>query len=332
MGIVSFIVDSANDSLSSIAESQFGLIASSMGTTVILMSSLALVLLFANMALQIKPMDGADLFPVLIKIGLINALAFDWVHFNYISGQIVAGLDNIAGLIIGSITGETGSGAVFFAERFDELTAELTDYANQIGANMNWMAGAMMSVLMTVLSGAAALMLVLSKMVVTLLIGIAPVMITLTLFKVTQDYFNRWLSALIAWSLYPIVIAGVFSVIFGLLNMLQVAVGGADEVTTIGTAIPFLAMILLSLVLIYFIPVIVRTLSGDINSGLAASVVGSIGHRAYSQTIRRAQQSKPVRMPAQNPRQDPYFLPKGEGSGVRINRIMQRSERLRATK
>jgi type IV secretion system protein VirB6 len=82
MGIVSFIVDSANDNLSSIAESQFGLIASSVGSTVVLMSTLGIVLLFANMALQIKPMDGADLFPVLIKIGLINAFAFDWVHFN----------------------------------------------------------------------------------------------------------------------------------------------------------------------------------------------------------------------------------------------------------
>lgn len=339
MGIVSFIVDSANDNLSSIAESQFGLIASSMGTTVVLLSSLALVLLFANMALQIKPMDGADLFPVLIKIGLINAFAFDWVHFNYISGQIVAGLDNIAGLIIGSITGETGSGAVFFAARFDQLTAELTDYANQIGANMNWMAGAMMSVLMTVLvavlSGAAALMLVLSKMVVTLLVGIAPVMITLTLFRVTQDYFNRWLSALIAWSIYPIVIAGVFSVIFGLLNMLQVAVGGADEVTTIGTAIPFLAMILLSLVLIYFIPVIVRTLSGDINSGLAGSVVGGIGRRAFHQTIRpaqnwQAQQAAPVRQQDLNLPKDHRLLRAAEGASARITRIAERSERLRS--
>ena len=338
MGIVSFIVDSANDSLGSIAESQFGLIASSMGTTVVLMSSLAIVLLFANMALQIKSMDGADLFPVLIKIGLINAFAFDWVHFNYVSGQIVAGLDNTAGLIIGSITGETASGAVFFAERFDELTAELTDYANQIGANMNWMAGAMMSVLMTVLvavlSGAAALMLVLSKMVVTLLVGIAPVMITLALFRVTQDYFNRWLSALIAWSLYPIVIAGVFSVIFGLLNMLQAAVGGADEVTTIGTAIPFLAMILLSLVLIYFIPVIVRTLSGDINSGLAASVVGGIGRRAYHQSTRPAQnwqtqQTASVRSQAPNLPKEQPLRATGDGAGVRISRIMERSERLR---
>lgn len=338
MGIVSFIVDSANDNLSSIAESQFGLIASSMGTTIVLMSSLAIVLMFANMALQIKPMDGADLFPVLIKIGLINAFAFDWVHFNHVSGQIVAGLDNIAGLIIGSISGETGSGAVFFAERFDELTAELTDYANKIGENMNWMAGAMMSVLMTVLlavlSGAAALMLVLSKMVVTLLIGIAPVMISLTLFKVTQDYFNRWLSALIAWSLYPIVIAGVFSVIFGLLNMLQVAVGGADEVTTIGTAIPFLAMILLSLVLIYFIPVIVRTLSGDINSGLAASVVGGIGRRAYHESVRpvqgwKAQQTSSVRPQAQNQSREQSLPSTGEGVGARVTRIAERSERLR---
>lgn len=337
MGIVSFIVDSANDNLSSIAESQFGVIASSMGTTVVLMSSLEIVLLFANMALQIKAMDGADLFPVLIKIGLINAFAFDWVHFNYVSGQVVAGLDNIAGLIIGSITGETGSGAVFFAERFDELTAELTDYANKIGENMNWMAGAMMSVLMTVLvavlSGAAALMLVLSKMVVTLLVGIAPVMITLTLFRVTQDYFNRWLSALIAWSLYPIVIAGVFSVIFGLLNMLQVAVGSADNVTTIGTAIPFLAMILLSLVLIYFIPVIVRTLSGDINSGIAASVVGSIGRRAYHQTasqsinwkVREAQAGHPQ---TPNLPMRPPLPPTSEGVSARINRIADRSERL----
>jgi len=36
--------------------------------------------------------------------------------------------------------------------------------------------------------------------------------------------------------------AEMFSVIFGLLSMLQVAIGGADEVTTIGTAIPFLAV------------------------------------------------------------------------------------------
>jgi type IV secretion system protein VirB6 len=156
--------------------------------------------------------------------------------------------------------------------------------------------------------------------------------ISLTLFRVTQDYFNRWLSALIAWSLYPIVIAGVFSVIFGLLNMLQVAVGGADEVTTIGTAIPFLAMILLSLVLIYFIPVIVRTLSGDINSGLAASVVGGIGRRAYHQTTRTGQLALPVRPQAPSLPGEQSLPPLGDGAGARISRMTSRSERLRFAK
>lgn len=183
-----------------------------------------------------------------------------------------------------------------------------------------------------VLRGAAAFMLILSKMVLALLVGIAPVMITLTLFRVTQDYFNRWLSTLINWSLYPIVIAGVFSVIFGLLNMLQVAVGGADEVRTIDTAIPFLAMFLLSLVLIYFIPAIVRTLSGDINSGLAASVVGGIGGRAYHQTIQPLRQATPFRIQTSG-QQTRHSLPStGERAGARISHIADSSERLRSIK
>lgn len=343
MGIVTFIVDAADSSLNSIAESQFAAVESTMGTVILLMSTLALVLLFANMLLQMRPIDAADLFHIIIKIGLINAFAFNWVNFNYVSGSITAGLDNIAGVVIGSITGETGSGAVFFAERFDQLTEELSDYANQMGQQMNWMAGAMMSVLLTVLiavlSGAAALMLVLSKMVVTLLIGLAPVMITLTLFKATQDYFNRWLSSLIAWSLYPIIIAGVFSVIFGLLNLLQAAIGDASEVVTIGVAMPFLAMIFLALVLIGFIPAIVRTLSGDINSGLAGSMTGGIGRRAYQQTLGLASRPQPqqvqqAQLSPRDLRPNPSAPPPRQdtGAGARALRAQARTDRLRGKK
>jgi len=335
MGLVSFIVNAADESLATIAQSQFSAIASGLGTSIMLMSTLAVILLFVNMALQIRPMDGATLFPILIKIGLINAFAVNWVHFNFVSGLIISGIDNVAGAIIGSMSGETGAGATYFAARFDQLNNDLADYANQIGANMNWMAGAMMSVLLTVLlailGGAAALILVLSKMVITLLIGIAPVMIALTLFRATQDYFNRWLSALIGWSLYPIVIAGVFSIIFGLLRLLQGAVGETGNVTNIGSAIPFLAMIFLSLVLISFIPGIARTLSGDLNSGLAGSAVGAIGRRAYSA------RSFPSRgTPANRNEQaaQPRSLPPApsQNNGAKTLARKERSERLRHRK
>ncbi len=151
MGIVTFLVDAADQGLDSVAESQFAAISSGIGTAIMLAATVAIVLLFINMAFQFRPMDGTELIPLLIKIGLINAFAFNWVNFNYVSSFITDGLDNIAGLLIGSITGDTGSGSAYFAERFDQLINELADYANEIGANLNWMAGAMMSVLLTAL-------------------------------------------------------------------------------------------------------------------------------------------------------------------------------------
>lgn len=343
MGMVQFIVDAADQGLNAIAESQFAAIASGMGSAILLMMTLAIILLFINMALQMRPMDGAEMFHLLVKIGLIQIFAFNWVQFNQVSGYVVDGIDNIAGLIVGSITGETASGPAFFAQRFDQLTNDLAAYANEIGAQLNWVAGAMMSVLLvfllSVLGGIAALTMVLAKMVFTLLIGLAPIMIALSLFRVTEDYFKRWLSALVSWSLYPIVIAGVFSVIFGLIDMLQSRLGDATDISSIGYALPFLMIVFLALALVLFIPTIVRTISGDINAGLAGSVVGALGQGAirgaaqFSQSPRpqQAQQAQPKpRDQRQNPAAPPPLS--NTGAGARAMRELARSERLRQIK
>ena len=339
MGMVQFIVDAADQGLDTIAESQFAAIASGMGSAILLMMTLAIILLFINMSLQILPMHGADMFYLLVKIVLIQLFAFNWVQFNQVSGGLIDGIDNVAGLIIGSITGETGSGPAFFAERFDQLTNDLAAYANQIGAQLNWMAGAMMSVLLVVLlsllGGVAALIMVLAKMVATILLGLAPIMIALSLFKITEDYFKRWLAALVSWSLYPIVIAGVFSVIFGLIDLLQAELGDAADVSSIGMALPFLMTVFLSFALVLFIPLIVRTLSGDLNAGLAGSVVGAVSRQAYlglgssrrgSQMQPRTQPSMPNLNPA-NANPSPPPRP-NTGTGASIARIMARNERL----
>ncbi|WP_045996882.1 type IV secretion system protein [Loktanella sp. S4079] len=344
MGMVQFIVDAADQGLDTIAESQFATIASGMGNAILLMMTLALIFLFINMSLQIRPMSGADVFYLLVKIVLIQIFAFNWVQFNQVSGGIIDGIDNVAGLFIGSITGGTGTGSAFFAERFDQLTNDLSAYANQIGAQLNWMAGAMMSVLLVVLlsllGGVAALIMVLAKMVATLLLGLAPIMIALSLFKVTEDYFKRWLAALVSWSLYPVVIAGVFSVIFGLIDLLQAELGDATDISSIGMALPFLMVVFLSFALVLFIPLIVRTLSGDLNAGLAGSVVGAVSRQAYLGlgSPRRGSQMQPrtpTGPPSQNP-VNPTPIPpprQSTGTGASLARIMARNERLdRASK
>ncbi|KAA0914872.1 type IV secretion system protein [Aquicoccus porphyridii] len=346
MGIVSFLVEAADEGLETVAESQFAAITSGMGAAVMLAATLAIILLFVNMAYQFKPMDMNDLIPLLIKIGLINAFAFNWVNFNVVSSFITDGLDNLAGTILGSITGDTGAGAAYFAGRFDQVLDDLADHANAIGDSLPWMAGALLSVFFTALlalvGGVAGVILVLAKAMVAFLIGLAPVMIAMSLFRATQDYFQRWLAAIISWSFYPVVIAGTMSVIFGLFSVLQSRVGGVENLGRIGAALPFLAVVMVSLGMVLAIPVIVRTLTGDINSGWAASAVGA-GIRKMTQPQRPQQRNQsPTNTTSDTSRRlnagpDAARSPSSAtdsrpstGTGAKMQRMMDRAERLSA--
>ncbi|PXW66094.1 TrbL/VirB6 plasmid conjugal transfer protein [Loktanella sp. PT4BL] len=130
------------------------------------------------------------------------------------------------------------------------------------------MAGAMLDIvgvlLLSILGGLAAFILVASRLMIALLIGIAPVMIFLTLFEVTKDYFARWLSALISFALYPIVVAGVFATITGVSSALIGELGDPEGASNIGALIPFFMMVLMAKGFIIATPFIVRAISGNI--------------------------------------------------------------------
>ena len=82
MGVVSWMVGSADSFLASAAESQFGAVASNIGTITLLMVTLSLIGLCINMAFQYRSMDGATFFWYLLKLTLIGFFAFNWTRFN----------------------------------------------------------------------------------------------------------------------------------------------------------------------------------------------------------------------------------------------------------
>ena len=141
-----------------------------------------------------------------------------------------------------------------FAEEFDDLIAALGEYLNAAGSELNWMAGALLDtlgvLLLSILGGLAAFIVVASRLMIALLIGIAPVMIFLTLFEVTKDYFARWLSALISFAMYPIVVAGVFATITGVSRALLAKLGDPEGASNIGALIPFFMMVLFAFTMI----------------------------------------------------------------------------------
>ncbi len=127
---------------------------------------------------------------------------------------------------------------------------------------------------------------------IALLIGIAPVMIFLTLFEVTKDYFARWLSALISFALYPIVVAGVFATITGVSSALIGELGDPEGASNIGGAlIPFFMMVLMAKGgFIIATPFIVRAISGG-NIMMPALSAGLGGTYGFGRALGGSQQA-----------------------------------------
>ncbi|MBQ4808550.1 type IV secretion system protein [Phaeobacter sp. HS012] len=345
MGIVSFIVEAADQGLETVATSQFSAISEVFGTVIVGAATVAVIALFINMAWQVRPMDGREMLILLFKIGLIDAFALNWANFNFVSGSLIDGLDRLAGSLVGSVTGEEGAGPEYFAARFDLQLDRLAEYGNSATSHMGAVSKAVMGVffmaLLAVVGGAAGAVLVLAKLMTTFLIGIAPVMILCSMFSVTQDYFHRWLSSLASFALYPVVVAGIFSMVFGLVGLLVSEIGAADSIEQVGATIPFLAVVMLSLAMVMAIPFIVPMISGNLQAGWAASAVGGVArrltlqhrlqqpNRPSSNTTSHTNRRLNTGSEAPQPRTPAKDARPSTATGEKVQRMKDRADRLR---
>lgn len=359
MSIVTFFVETADGYLEDAAETQFGAIASTVGTVMIVTMTLLVILVFINMAFQVRSMDGRTAFLLAVKLALVGLFATNWAQFNAFSTAILDGIDSIAGSLVASVGGPAPGASGTFAEEFDAIIEQFAAYLNGIGEEMNWVAGGFMSVvgtvLLSLLGGLAAFFLIAARLMIALLIGLAPIMIFLTLFEVTKDYFARWLSALISFAIYPIIIAGVFATIIGVSRSLIGRLADADAIGTIGAVVPFFMMVFMAKGFILATPFLVRAISGNIvmpalSSGLGGAVSLGRGFAGSAQAQARQKYgtasypelvglqgramavqmfSRPSTMVQQGTASPPSPPVPAEGAGAKIQRMQDRANRLR---
>jgi type IV secretion system protein VirB6 len=294
MSVVTYFVETAEGYLNSAGETQFGSVAATVGTMIQLSATVLVIFVFINMAYQYRAMDGRQAFWLAAKITLIGIFATNWTQFNYFSSAILNGIDSIAGSLVASVGGGTPGPSGTFAEEFDQLIADMGNYLNAAGSELNWMAGALMDaigfVFLSLLGALAAFVLVFSRVMIALLVGLAPIMIFLTMFEVTKDYFSRWLSALISFALYPVVVAGIFATIVGVARSLINQLGNPENASSIGALIPFFMMILMAKGFILSTPFIVRGISGNIV--MPAMTAGLGGAYAFGRAYTGGQQAQ----------------------------------------
>ena len=289
MGVVTWMVETTDNFLDDAAQTTFGNVAGQLGGVIAVASTLAVIGVFLNMVFQYKSMDGRTAFWFALKLILISLFAMNWVQFNVVASALIDGLDQLAGGIVGGLGGG-GAGPSYF----DDLIEEFGNYLNAAGDNMHWMAGALIGAigafLLGVIGALCGLVLIFAKIMLAFMIGIAPIMIALSLFDVSKDYFHRWLSSTVSYALYPLVIAGVFSTVVGMSRSLMSELGDPSGASNIGALVPFFMMMFLAGGMIIATPLIVRSISGNFMmagppsipgpGGFAKGLIGTKGSRA----------------------------------------------------
>lgn len=268
MAIVSWMVESSEGFLEGIAQTTFGSLIGAAGTIGALLTTLAIVFVATNMTLQYRVTDARTSIMLIIKLTLISVLAVNWSQFNLVTNAIESGIQTIAGQIISSIGGPPSATAADFASRFDDFLDYQQRVSNTAIERMNWVGGGVWGVVAAFLLGATAALagavIIFAKIMLTLYVGIAPVMIIMSIFSVTSDYFRNWLSGLISYMLYPLIMAAVFAVVFGMTDAIIARMSDPAAATSLGQLLPFIVMVILAIIGIVLIPMIVRQISGNI--------------------------------------------------------------------
>ena len=271
MAIVAPIVNSAESFLVNAARSTFlGLVEAS-GTLVGYMAVLAVALVGINMMVQLRPMAWGHCLSLMIKLALIGIFAWNWNQFWNVANGIMSAIEATAGGILAS-SGNGLSGPTItngFASAIDEMMYQFTVASTNIAQEMGGyfttaiVSGICLS-LIGIVTAVSTLLILFPKIVITILLGLAPIVIALTLFEATKGFFERWLSACISWSLYPLFIASIFSIMISMGTDMIDRIG-TEGFSSVGAFIPFIVLLVLVLLCMAMLPALVTTVSGNIN-------------------------------------------------------------------
>lgn len=334
MGVVTYFVETVDSFLGDAAETQFGSVAATVGTLGTVACTLVVIFVFLNLMFGFRDMDGRMAFWLVVKMVLISIFAQSWTQFDYFASAILSGIDSIAGSLVASVGGGQVGASGTFAEEFDVLIENMAQYLDAISENMNWMTGAVINgigvLLLSLLGGIAAFITVFARVVLTVMLALAPIMIFLTLFEATKDYFQRWVSATVSFALYPVVVAGIFATIIGVGQSLMERLGDPSLADNIGALIPFFMLVLMSKAFILATPFIVRSISGNVVMP-AMQAVSSDGVRGYAEGLASTQGSQS--RAKSGTRSSAELVGAGTrraavGAGAQVQRMLQRNQRL----
>lgn len=265
-GIVTLYVESATNMLGKANESGFKMLVSGINAAAISAATVAFLLAIFNQFFQLSYMTPGKILALLIKLILISYIGLQWGNFSSIANSVQNGMDSIASALLKAVT-VGGKESLTLTGTIDAILESMGTASDKALVHASWVSGAMLSIVVVfslcVLGAVACLIIIYSKIMISLFIMMAPLFICCLIFERTSDYFYRWLQGAITYALYPVVSASVIAIIGGVTNSYILSIA-KTPLNTITEFIPFITVIVIAAAVIFFIPIIVSGLSGMI--------------------------------------------------------------------
>ncbi|KIT16566.1 type IV secretion system protein [Jannaschia aquimarina] len=276
MGFIETIYTDTITFLDGIGETQFGQIGTAIAGPAQILAALVALLVLINMSMQWRPIDARDSLLLFVKLILVALFLQNWTQFNAVVSALYDLFDSVSTSFLdvaGSSSGTT------FARELDQLIERQADAFNITAGRLNILGSvlnALMLFLIAIFGAFATLAMVAARVVLTLLISLAPLAIMASLSEKTKSYFEAWVSALMSMLLFPVLIAGVFATILAMSRAAIDPLG--DEINTMGDLTPLLMVVVLSIILVAASPFILTQITGSFQLGAFAGTLarGSI--------------------------------------------------------
>lgn len=277
MGIVTDILTSLDNSIRVTGELFFENTAHAMTPVLSIMMTLMLSLVAMNMALGVWRMSARDATQLATRILMVYLFALSWRNFGSFYEALSSASGNLA-LSFFDRAGDTGRESTYAA--MDLFALQMGDTADGVLRGMGSIArsvlGATTYLMLAVLMAAYVLIVGFAKIMIAVLLGIAPLAIIMTLFDKTKSLFEAWLSSFVGYLMYPIAAAAVVATVVTLANQQAVA---QEDVSSLDQILGFLVIAIVGIGALWEIRTAATNITGQIHLASFAPQALRMGNR-----------------------------------------------------
>lgn len=287
MEFINTIIELIDERVGDIAETTFIRLAEILTGGLELLAGLLIVFYGFNLLFQATRFSFPQLIGLLLRIALIYMFLFTWDNFNVIYQAGNELFTSIGNTVRAYVAGPSASDAPDAATDMFQSLGEIIDLVvtgQSVVARA--LVGALLFVVLGVLSVVYILVVAYAKILLAVLIGVAPFMALFLLFERTRSMFEAWLAAVFGYLFYPVATGAVIGIISGLLVEITVDV---TPDTSLVSVLGFITVAGLGIKMLSDVPSIAASLTGQVNlgsmAGAAASAVnpmGAVKNRARS--------------------------------------------------